>query len=86
MVINMRMSKDFSEEYKNLGRNIAYYRKKAYLNQEGLAMRANISRGYLSQIEAENTEKYPSLDVVFCIADSLNIPVYLLFVHREQDS
>ena len=78
------MSKEFFDEYKNLGRNIAFYRKKARLTQDGLALKANVSRGYLSQIEAKNVEKAPSLDMVFNIAKTLNIPVYKLFMHDDE--
>ena len=45
------MSNEFFDEYRNLGRNIAFYRKKARLTQYGFALKANVSRGYLSQIE-----------------------------------
>ena len=72
-----------NDEYKNLGRNIAHYRKKAHLTQVGLALKANISRGYLSQIEASNVDKAPSLDMIFNIAHVLNVPVYKFFVHNE---
>jgi len=77
---------EFSDEYKNLGRNIAYYRKRARLTQEGLALKANLSRGYLSQIEAENVDKAPSLEMVFNIAKTLKIPPYELFMpsHKQE--
>ena len=74
------MERNFEKEYKNLGKNIALYRKKSRLTQEGLALKANISRGYLSQIEAENVDKAPSLDIIFNIAKTLKIPVYKLFM------
>ena len=75
------MGNEFFDEYKNLGCNIAFYRKKARLTQEGLALKANLSRGYLSQIEADNVEKTPSLNMIFNIAKALKIPVYKLFMH-----
>ena len=78
------MSNRFLNEYKNLGRNIAFYRKKARLTQDGLALKANVSRGYLSQIEADNVDKAPSLDVVFTLAKTLNIPAYKLFMHCDE--
>ena len=76
------MSNKFFDEYKNLGLNIAFYRKKARLTQEGLALKANLSRGYLSQIEADNVDKAPSLNMIFNIAKTLNVPVYKLFMHE----
>jgi len=78
------MSNEFFDEYKNLGCNIALYRKKAHLTQDGLALKANISRGYLSQIEAENVDKAPSLDIVFTLAKALNVPVYKLFLYSDE--
>ena len=77
------MDKNFANEYRNLGRNIATYRKNARLTQEGLALKANLTRGYLSQIEAENVDKAPSLDMIFNIAKTLKVPVYKLFMHEE---
>ena len=78
------MSNEFFDEYKNLGRNIAFYRKKARLTQEGLALKATLSRGYLSQIEADNVDKSPSLDMVFNLAKALKVPVYKLFMHNNE--
>ena len=79
------MDNAFFDEYKNLGRNIAFYRKKARLTQDGLALKANMSRGYLSQIEAEHVDKAPSLDMIFNIAKTLRIPVHKLFMHDNID-
>ncbi|MCL2351627.1 MAG: helix-turn-helix domain-containing protein [Firmicutes bacterium] len=73
------------EEYRNLARNIAKYRKKAGLTQVGLAMKANISRGYLSQIEAKNVGRAPSLDMLFNIANILGVPVYKLFISDDKE-
>ena len=46
-----------SRYYKIIGDNVAYYRKKKNLTQEGLALKANISRTHISHIEAENVRK-----------------------------
>ena len=78
------MDNNFANEYKNLGRNIAFYRKKERLTQEGLALKANLSRAHLSHIEAENVDKSPSLEMVFNLAKALNIPIYKLFMHDNQ--
>ena len=79
------MGNEFFDEYRNLGRNIAFYRKKARLTQYGFALKANVSRGYLSQIEADNVDKAPSLDMVFTFAKALNIPVYKLFMPNNDE-
>jgi len=77
------MERQYRHYYLTLGKNISYYRKKAYLTQEGLAMRANISRAYISQIEAENVDKSPSLDVLFRICETLQVEPYQLFEETE---
>ena len=79
------MDNEFFDEYKNLGNNIAFYRKKARLTQDELALKANLSRGYLSQIEAENVDKSPYLDMIFNIAKTLKIPVYKLFMYNNSN-
>ena len=71
------------EYYRLIGKNIAYYRKKRNLNQEGLALRANVSRTHLSHIEAENVNKAPSLEMLFNLSDALSIEPYQLFVEHE---
>lgn len=64
-----------SEEYKQIGRNIAKYRKKKKLSQEELANKVGISFSYLSQIEAPNVIKKMSLEVLFDLASALNVEV-----------
>lgn len=71
-----------SRYYKVIGKNVAYFRKKKNLTQEGLALKANISRTHISHIEAENISKSPSLDILFRICDVLDIEPYELFIER----
>lgn len=66
--------------YERIGKNIAYYRNKKHITQEGLALRANISRTHISHIEARNIQKSPSLDILFRICSVLGIEPYQLFV------
>lgn len=73
-----------SRYYKVIGKNVAYYRKKKNLTQEGLAIRANISRTHISHIEAENVNKSPSLDILFRICEVLEIEPYRLFIDNEE--
>lgn len=74
---------DNSKKYIELGYNIAYYRKHANLTQEQLAEMVNISRQHLGAIEAPNIVRVISLDLLFNIADALDIEVYKLLVFRE---
>ena len=67
--------------YKRLGLNIAYYRKLRGFSQEKLAEKAEISRTHVSRIET--AECAVSLDVIFSIADALDIEPYKLFQSKE---
>ena len=73
------MSASHSEAYKTIGRRIRYYRKEKGLTQEALADKAGISLSYLSKIEAENCDKAFSLDVLFIISETLDIPIGKFF-------
>ena len=71
------MSKEV--EFKNrdrfiqLGLTIAALRKMQGMSQEQLAEKANISRSHLSSIEAPNIIRPFSLEVLYNIADALNV-------------
>ena len=69
----MRMK--HSERYKNIGMQIRKYRNKLGLTQEELANKVGISYSYLTQIEAPNVVKKMSLEVLYDIADVLNIDI-----------
>ena len=69
--------------YKIIGNNVAYYRKKKNLTQEGLALKANVSRTHISHIESDNVNKSPSLDILFRICDVLEIEPYMLFIEPK---
>ena len=68
------MSK-YDERYKKIGQNIAKYRKEKGLSQEELANEVGISYSYIIQIEAPNVVKKMSLEVLFDIADFLQIDI-----------
>ena len=69
------MNFKYSERYKNIGIKISKYRNKKNLTQEELANKVGISYSYLTQIEAPNVVKKMSLEVLFDIADVLNIDI-----------
>jgi len=77
---------DYAKYYKILGNNVAYYRKKQHLTQEGLALKANVSRTHISHIEAENVHKVPSLDILFHICLILRIEPYQLFLEQPTNN
>lgn len=64
-----------AERYKKIGQAIRYYRKERGLTQEQLADKIAISVSYITKIEAPNTDKAFSLEVLFDIADALEMPV-----------
>ena len=58
---------------------IAEYRKKIGMSQQELADEAKISRTYLSILEHQKQEVIGS-DVMFRIADALNVPYHEIFL------
>jgi len=72
------MDAKYCEEYKVLGLNIAYYRSLKGLSQLQLAEQIDISRTHMTRIET-GTSSGASLDVVFRIAEVLEVPVSKLF-------
>ena len=61
------------DRFIQLGIAIAALRKMRGLSQEQLAEKANISRSHLSAIEAPGIVRAFSLDVLYNIADALEI-------------
>lgn len=69
---------DNSQDFRELGQAISYYRKYRGLSQEQLAERVGLSRNHLSAIEAPNVFRGISMDAVFSIAKVLEIDAYKL--------
>lgn len=69
------------EKYKLLGLNVSYYRHRRGLTQEQLAEMVSIDRTHVGNLELARTGT--SLDVVFRIADALEVPVHKLFEFRD---
>ena len=61
------------DRFIELGLTIASLRKLRGLSQEGLAEKAHISRSHLSSIEAPNIIRPFSLEVLYNIADALDV-------------
>lgn len=75
------MIKQHSEKYRQLGLNVAYYRKLRGLSQMQLAEMVDISRTHMSRIEIADCAV--SLDVIFAICDALDVSPNKLFDFRE---
>lgn len=69
------------KKYKLLGLNISFYRRKKGLTQEQLAEAVGIDRTHVGKFETARAGV--SLDVLFQIADVLEVPVHKLFEFRE---
>jgi transcriptional regulator with XRE-family HTH domain len=72
------MSEKHSDKYQIIGQTIKHYRKEKKLTQEQLANKASISISYLTKIEAINCYQPFSLEVLFDIAEALDVPVIKL--------
>lgn len=68
-----KISIDNRDRFLELGITISMLRKLKGMSQEELAERAGISRSHLSAIEAPNMVYPFSLDILFHIADALEI-------------
>ena len=75
------MQLSHNEKYRQLGLNIAYYRKRSGISQSKLAEKVNVSRTHMSRIET--AECAVSLDVLFSICEVLEISPEKLFTFRD---
>ena len=75
------MDASLLERYKLLGLNVSYYRHKCGLTQEQLAEMVNVDRTHIGNLEL--ARRGVSLDVIFYVADALEVPVCKLFVFRD---
>ncbi len=66
---------NYDKRYVEIGYNIQYFRKHKGLTQEQLAELVDISRQHLGAIEAPNIVRTISLDLLFRIADVLEVDV-----------
>ena len=75
------MKEEYRNNYQQFGLNVVYYRKKKRLSQSQLAELVNIHRTYISSIELGKVSI--SFDILFKLAEVLEIPVYKLFEFRD---
>lgn len=74
------------DRFIELGLEISALRKMRGMSQEELAVKAKISRSHLSSIEAPNIVRPFSLEVLYNIADALDVkPGDLLYGHFFKD-
>ena len=71
----MRKEVEFKnrDRFVQLGLTISYFRKLKGMSQEALAEKANLSRSHISVIEAPGIVRPFSLEVLYNIADALDM-------------
>ena len=74
----MKRCFDNTERIEDLSYAIGYYRKKKGITQEKLAEELGISRQHIASVEAPGMHRGVSLELLFNIADVLEIEPYLL--------
>ena len=72
---------EYRDLYQQFGLNVVYYRKKKRLSQTQLAELVDIHRTYVSSIELGKVSV--SFDVLFKLAEVLEVPPSKLFDFRE---
>ena len=75
------MDKTYEKHYRQLGLNVAFYRKSRGYTQMELAEKLDIDRSHMSAIELATVGV--SLDVIFKLCDVLNVKPSSLFDFRE---
>ena len=77
------LSDRHKDKYVKVGLNIAYYRKERGITQLELAEKANISRSFMSAVEAPKMQVGLSFESFFDIAEALEIEPYKLLEFRK---
>ena len=77
------MKAEYSDQYRQLGLKIAYYRKLRRLTQEQLAELVGCSAAFIGHVEAPNIDKAVSLDTLFAIAKSLEVSTHKFFLFDD---
>lgn len=75
------LKEEYREQYQQFGLNVVYYRKKKRYSQTQLAELVDIHRTYVSSIELGKVSV--SFDVLFKLAEVLEVPPNKLFEFRE---
>lgn len=75
------MKDEYKDLYQQFGLNVVYFRKKKRLSQTQLAEMVDIHRTYVSSIELGKVSV--SFDILFKLAEVLEVPTSKLFEIRE---
>ena len=82
--INKQQTNRYEKYYRQIGLNIAYYRKLRGMSQMALAEATDLSRTHISNIEAPNMKTSLSLDSLFDIAGVLQVAPRALLDFRDE--
>jgi len=77
------MKAQYADKYLQLGLKVAYYRKLKGFTQEQLAEQLDLSPAFIGHIEAPNVRKAISMDTLFDIAATLDVPAYKFLLFDE---
>ena len=70
------MKAEYLDKYKKIGLKISYYRKLNNYTQEQLAEAIDKNVAFIGAVEATNIDRAISLDTLFDISKTLNVPAY----------
>lgn len=70
------MKKQYYEKYRKIGLKIGYYRKCKGITQEQLAEEIGKDTSFIGAVEAPNVNRAVSLDTLFDISETLEVPPY----------
>ena len=82
--INKQQTNRYEKYYRQIGLNIAYYRKLRGMSQMALAEATDLSRTHISNIEAPNMKTSLSLESLFDIAGVLQVAPRALLDFRDE--
>lgn len=77
------MKIEYKDDYLKMGLTIAYYRRLKGLTQEQLAKLVDTDTSVIGKLEAPNIPYAISLDMLFDVANALDVPAYKLLMFRE---
>jgi len=73
------MKEKYAQQYREIGLNIAHYRKLRGYSQMEFAEMIDVSRTHLSNIEAPKMKTSLSLDLLFKISETLKVDIKEFF-------
>ena len=76
---NEELKRFYHEQYIKFGLKVQYYRKLRGYTQEAFAEKVGISWSFLAKVESQSQAFGVSMDILFKMAEVLQVPVAKLF-------